>query len=331
MPQVESPAPSSSPSLSLPLAEAGPAVSHGAQRCLSVDVEEYFHIEAAYRTIPRADWDQWPSRVEASVDLLLDLFARHGRPATFFILGHVAKRHPAMVRRIAQAGHEIASHGTGHDRLHRLTVESFREDLHASKALLEDLTGQQVTGYRAPTFSVTPPTAWAVDVLLDEGFTYDGSIFPVRHPSYGVPSAPNKPFMVQSRADGESLLELPPLTLTWGGKNLPVAGGGYFRLLPMWFMKRGLKEAAVAGRPAVLYFHPWEFDPGIPAMGLPLTGRLRTYTGLKSAARKLESIIRHDADWLTMAQVAQQWRSYAQSQPVFTLADAGDAGNHAQS
>jgi len=291
----------------------------GPLRCLSVDVEEYFHIEAAFKTIPRSDWDKWPSRVEASVDLLLDLFHRHNRPGTFFILGYVARRYPAMVRRIADAGHEIASHGTRHDRLHRLNKESFREDLHASKAVLEDISGKKVVGYRAPTFSVMPETSWAIDVLLDEGFTYDASVFPVRHHWYGVPDAPDKPFLIQSQKDSRPLLEVPPLTLRKFGKNLPVAGGGYFRLLPLWFMKQGLKQAAQQNRPAVLYFHPWEFDPGIPDMGLPRTGKIRTYTGLKTAAKKLESIIRHDANWVTMEAAAEQWRGDAQSRPVFTL------------
>lgn len=302
-----------------------PSTTAGPLRCLSIDVEEYFHIEAAFKTIPRSDWDQWPSRVEASVDLLLDLFNRHNRHGTFFILGYVARKYPGMVRKIADAGHEIASHGSGHDRLHRLTAQTFREDLHASKAILQDITGHDIIGYRAPTFSVMPQTSWAIDVLLDEGFTYDASVFPVRHHWYGVPSAPDKPFMIQNQSGGPKLLEIPPLTLPVKllGKNLPVAGGGYFRLLPLAFMKAGLKRAGRENRPAILYFHPWEFDPGIPAMGLPLTGRLRTYTGLATAASKLESIIREDAQWTTMAKAADIWRANAESRPAFTLASAG--------
>lgn len=295
------------------------ATQAGPLRCLSIDVEEYFHIEAAYRTIPRSDWDQWPSRVEASVDLLLSLFNRHNRHGTFFILGYVAQKFPQMVKRIAEQGHEIASHGTDHDRLHRLTAETFQHDLRASKNLLEDLSGQKVVGYRAPTFSVMPETAWAIDVLLEEGFTYDGSVFPVRHHWYGVPGAPDRPFMIQGQTGGQTLLEIPPLTYALGSKKLPVAGGGYFRLLPLWFMKSGLKQAAEQGRPAVLYFHPWEFDPEIPDMNLPWTGTLRTYTGLSTAAKKLESIMMQPAHWTTMQKAAEIWRQDAMKRPTFTL------------
>lgn len=300
-------------------APADRSKASGPLRCLSIDVEEYFHIEAAYKTILRSDWDRWPSRVEASVDLLLTLFNRHNRLGTFFILGYVAQKYPAMVKRIAEQGHEIASHGTGHDRLHRLTAETFKIDLRQSKHLLEDLTGQQVIGYRAPTFSVMPETSWAIDVLLEEGFTYDGSVFPVRHHWYGVPAAPDKPFMIQGQTGGQKLLEIPPLTYAMGSRKLPVAGGGYFRLLPLWFMKSGLKQSAAQNRPAVLYFHPWEFDPEIPDMKLPWTGTLRTYTGLSTAAKKLESIMREPAHWTTMATAAELWREDAMKRPTFTL------------
>ena len=302
-------------------------------RSLTIDVEEYFHIEAAYRVIGPGRWGDWPSRVQASVDLLLDLFDRHDRKGTFFILGDAARRCPAMAARIAAAGHEIASHGLMHDRLHRLTPDSFRQDLHASKALLEDQTGCRVIGYRAPTFSVVPQTAWAVDVLLALGFEYDASVFPVRHPWYGVPSAPDRPFLMQGTPEGGTILELP--ALTWrptglagaalGGRKLAVAGGGYFRLLPLWFMQRGLRQAAGEGRPAVLYFHPWEFDPDIPRMPLSRTGRLRTYTGLKTAAAKLERIMREPARWVTLANALPELRAMAEAGEVFTLSE-GEEG-----
>jgi len=296
-------------------------------RVLTIDVEEYFHIEAAYSAIGPSRWHAWPSRVEASVDLLLAMFERHDRRGTFFVLGDAAKRCPGMTGKIADAGHEIASHGTNHDRLHRLTPQTFREDLLASKQLLEDQSGAAVIGYRAPTFSVVPQTAWAIDVLLEAGFEYDASIFPVRHPWYGVPDAPDRPFYVQSSADGGRLLEAP--ALTWSptgllkaaarGKKLPVAGGGYFRLLPLWFMRKGLQQAAASDRPAVLYFHPWEFDPGFPKMPLSLTGRLRTYTGLASAADRLERIMREDADWRTMAGALDVFRAQAAQREPFVL------------
>jgi len=297
-------------------------------RCVSIDVEEYFHIEAAFGRVTRDEWDTWPSRVERNVDLLLDLFSRLNQRTTFFILGHVAQRHPAMVRRIAGEGHEIASHGTMHDRLHRLTPDTFREDLLASKHLLEDQTGRKVIGYRAPTFSIVPRTAWAIDVLAAAGFEYDASIFPVRHKWYGVPSAPDRPFIVRGPG-GAELLEVPPLTWSPGGLlkplakarggKLPVAGGGYFRLLPLWFMKRGLQQADEQGRPAILYFHPWEFDPDMPRLPLSFTGRLRTYTGLKSALRNLEAIMRLPGRWGAIGDAKDELMALASRQDAFTL------------
>lgn len=296
---------------------------------VTIDVEEYFHIEAAYGRIPRDQWDDWPSRVERNVDLLLSLFHRLNQRGTFFILGHAAQRHAAMVRRIADAGHEIASHGTMHDRLHRLTPDTFRDDLLTSKRLLEDQTGKAVIGYRAPTFSVVPQTAWAIDVLAECGFQYDASIFPVRHQWYGVPSAPDRPFLVQGRQGGATLLEVPPLTWSPGGLlkplarsrggKLPVAGGGYFRLLPLWFMKRGLAQAHEQGRPAILYFHPWEFDPDMPRMPLSFTGKLRTYTGLRSALRNLETIMQRGGRWGAIADALPELRREAEGWPVFAL------------
>lgn len=294
-------------------------------RCLTIDVEDYYHIEAAYQTIGPSRWHAQLSRVERNTDLLLQMFHRHNRKGTFFILGDVARRFTDCVKRIADAGHEIASHGTGHDRLHRLDPRTFAQDITDSKALLEDLTGQQVMGYRAPTFSVVRQTAWAIDVLVECGFEYDASIFPVTHHWYGVPDAPTKPFYVQSRTDGPTLLEVPPLTWTVCGKNLPVAGGGYFRLLPMVFMRRGLAEAAAQKRPAILYFHPWEFDPDMPRMNLPLTGRIRTYTGLKSAASKLERIMAQPADWQTMRDALPTFRAMADDTTPFCLAPTATA------
>ena len=292
-------------------------------RCVTVDVEEYFHIEAARGHVRRDQWDDWPSRAERNVDLLLDHFDRHGQLGTFFILGHVARRHPQLVKRIAQAGHEIASHGTGHDRLHRLDPNTFGQDLTEGKKLIEDQTGQRIVGYRAPTFSIVPQTAWAIDVLVEAGFEYDASIFPVRHPWYGVPTAPLEPFMVRNGGDGPALLEVPPLVWRVFGRHLPVAGGGYFRLLPLAFMNRGLVQAQRRGRPAVLYFHPWEFDPGMPRMPLSRLGRVRTYTGLARAADRLDLIMSQPARWLPISAGLDEWRGLAEQRPVFDLASAG--------
>jgi polysaccharide deacetylase family protein (PEP-CTERM system associated) len=290
-------------------------------RCVSVDVEEYYHVEAAHKTLSKNDWQQWPSRVSESVDTLLELFDDLGVRATFFTLGHVAKRTPEVVRAIAKAGHEVASHGFFHDRLHRLNPGSFRVDLLDSKRLLEDLCGQAVVGYRAPTFSVVPHTAWAIDVLADAGFEYDSSIFPVRHPSYGVPSGPDRPYWVRGPAGGR-MLEIPPLTLRLLGRNFPVAGGGYFRLLPLTLMKLGLFQSARHQRPAVLYFHPWEFDPDFPKLPLSFAGRLRTYTGRRQALGKLRSIVAAQTSWQPMRDVQSLLKQQADARPGFDLAKA---------
>ncbi|MCE9591105.1 MAG: DUF3473 domain-containing protein [Planctomycetes bacterium] len=296
-------------------------------RCVTIDVEEYFHIEAAFGTVKREQWNNWPSRVERNVDLLLALFERRKQHGTFFILGDVAKRNPAVARRIADAGHEVASHGTGHDRLHRLNPETFRDDLLTSKKLLEDQTGRPVIGYRAPTFSVMPQTAWAIDVLIDSGFAYDASVFPVYHPMYGVPEAPDRPFFISAKPGGATLLEVPPLTWSMKRRKMAVAGGGYFRLLPLWFMKRGLRQADSQSRPAILYFHPWEFDPEMPRMPLKFTGRLRTYTGLASAEARLEGIMSQPARWTPIAESLGELRAMARGVGTFSLTGGDSASN----
>jgi polysaccharide deacetylase family protein (PEP-CTERM system associated) len=315
-------APASAASGNKPIRGQNRGAIRGAIRCVSIDVEEYFQIEAARGAVGRGRWGDWPSRVERNMDLLLDLFDRTGCRATFFFLGCVAEKHPDLARRCADMGHEVASHGSMHDRLHRLTPETMRKDVLGSKRLLEDQTGRAVVGYRAPTWSLTRETSWAVDVLGEAGFKYDASVFPVRHPMYGVADAPDWPCYLEGSAGGDGgagLLEVPPLTWRVMGKKLAVAGGGYFRLLPLSLMKRGLAQAALEGRPAVLYFHPWEFDPGMPRMPLGLAGRVRTYTGLKNAAGKLEEIIRGYAGWRPIGDCLGELGAMAKKTGVFRL------------
>jgi len=253
------------------------------------------------------------------MDRLLALFDQTQIKATFFFLGSIARAHPGLVRRCAGLGHEIASHGSMHDRLDRLDPGSMRQDVRDSKRLLEDQAGTRVLGYRAPTWSVTRATSWAVDVLAEAGYTYDASVFPVRHPSYGVPDAPTGPYYLQASSGDHQLLEVPPLTWRVAGRHLAAAGGGYFRLLPLSLMKRGLRQAEAENRPAVLYFHPWEFDPDMPRMPLNAAGRLRTYTGLKHATRRLEHMIRTFDCWSTIASNLDSFYSRARSGEVFTL------------
>lgn len=256
----------------------------------TIDVEEYFHAENLRPAAPPSSWDSLPSRVEGQVDRLLDLLARRGVRGTFFTLGWVAERHPALVARIAAGGHEVASHGYAHDMLTRLDPAAFREDLRRAKAALEDAAQQPVLGYRAPTWTIMRATAWALDVLADEGYAYDSSIFPVRHDRYGDPAAPIVPYRIH-RAGG-SLWEIPPLVLRALGQNLPAAGGGYLRLLPYMYVSSAVRQAVHARRPVVLYIHPWEIDPGQPR--LRIGSRLRSarhYVGLAGTLAKLDGLL----------------------------------------
>lgn len=264
----------------------GPGALAGA---LTVDVEEWFHVENLRPAAPPDSWPGLESRVEAQVERLLDLFDRHGARATFFVLGWVAERRPELVRRIAERGHELASHGHGHRHLGELEREAFRADLVRSRAAIEDASGLPVRGYRAPTWSVTPRTAWALDVLVEEGFAWDSSIFPVRHDRYGVPDAPIVPHRIDR--PGGSILEVPPLVLRAAGRNWPAAGGGYLRLLPLSWVRLAVRRARGEGRPAVLYLHPWEIDPGQPRLAVGRLRGLRHYAGLARFEGKLARLL----------------------------------------
>jgi len=278
------PDPSRDPAAGRSLAAGeGPATpSH----ILSFDVEEYFQVEAAAGCVPRDRWDEMPRRLPAAVDRVLDLLAAGRASATFFILGWVAARDRPLVRRIAQAGHEIASHGIDHRMIGRLTADQFRRSLADSRRLLEDITGRPVIGYRAPTFSLTRATAWAIDALADAGYQYDSSVFPVRHDRYGVPDAPRFAHRAVGPAGG-SILEIPPLTLRLAGANWPVGGGGYLRLLPVRIVAAALRSASRRGRQAMIYLHPWELDPGQPVLPMGRLAAWRHRVNLAGTAAKL--------------------------------------------
>jgi polysaccharide deacetylase family protein (PEP-CTERM system associated) len=259
---------------------------------LSFDVEEHHRIEAAAGLdTPAATKAEYARRMEATTRLLLDTLAGAGAKATFYVVGEIAHTHPALVRDIAAAGHEVGSHGWDHQRVHRFTPETFAADLQQSIAALEDASGVRVRGYRAPTFSVMGTTAWAAGVLAQSGLDYDTSIFPVRHDRYGVPEAPRTPFVLAS--DAGSILELPPATWRVAGQNLPVAGGGYFRLFPPAVMRAGLRQLATSTAPPVgmLYFHPWEFDPGQPELPLKRLSKFRTYVGIRRSLGRLKALL----------------------------------------
>jgi polysaccharide deacetylase family protein (PEP-CTERM system associated) len=262
---------------------------------LSFDVEDHTRIEAAAGlTIDPALRAHYESRVVPATTWILDQLEQLAVQATFFIVGQVARNHPDLVRAIHRAGHEVASHSWDHRRVHRFSPESFREDLRRSVETLEQIMGEPVHGFRAPTFSVVRETSWALDVLAEAGLLYDSSIYPVRHDRYGVPDAPRGPFVAWGRE--QSILEIPPATLRVLQANVPVGGGGYFRLLPLAVMERAVRQVRRECRPAVvmLYFHPWEFDPGQPKLPLRGLNRLRTYVGIgRSRGRLADLLARH--------------------------------------
>ena len=257
---------------------------------LSFDVEEYFQVEAASSGVPRGEWDSYPRRLSHVVDCILALLAERGITATFFVLGWVARHERDVVRRIAEAGHEIASHGMSHDMIARLTPDTFRQDLVASRKLLEDISGERILGYRAPTFSITRDTAWALDVLTECGFRYDSSIFPIRHDRYGVPDAPRFAHHALGPG-GKSILEIPPLTMRLFKSNLPVGGGGYLRLFPVRLVSRALRSLTRLGKSGMLYLHPWELDPDQPVLPMSRISRWRHRVGLARTESKLRWLL----------------------------------------
>jgi polysaccharide deacetylase family protein (PEP-CTERM system associated) len=266
--------------------DGDPEAAAGKAHMLSFDVEEYFQVEAASACVKREQWDSIPGRVGPPVDRILDMLAAGGASATFFVLGWVARRDPGLVRRISDAGHEIASHGMQHRMINHLSPDAFREDVRDSRSLLEEIAGRPVVGYRAPTFSVTHLTAWAIDVLADAGFQYDSSVFPVRHDRYGVPDAPRSVHRALGPAGG-SLVEIPPLTARLAGINWPVGGGGYLRLLPIGILGRSLRAAERRGERGMLYLHPWELDPGQPVLAMGRFACWRHRVGLARTEAKL--------------------------------------------
>ena len=289
---------------------------------MSVDVEDYFQVGAFEHTIPRDAWETWPCRVEANVGRILELFARHEVHATFFTLGWIAQRHPGVVRAIVAAGHELASHGHGHQRVTGLTPAEFGEDVTRARKLLEDLSGVPVYGYRAPSFSIGRSNLWALDVLAEAGYRYSSSIYPIAHDHYGMPEAPRFPYRPKSCP---ALLEIPPTTVPLAGRNLPAAGGGYFRLLPYaasrWLIGRVNR---LERRPAVFYFHPWEIDPDQPRVpGAPLKSRLRHYVNLDRMAAKLDRLCA-DFRWGRADRVYEaELSSQSPGRPKIDLAPSG--------
>ena len=266
---------------------------------LTVDVEDYFQVSALAPYIARADWDRIPCRVERNVERILELLAKESARATFFILGWIAERHAPLVRRIAAAGHEVASHGYGHLRIHEQMPSAFSQDIRRTKSLLQDIAGAEVKGYRAPSFSIGPKTLWAFDVIARAGYEYSSSVYPVRHDLYGMPNAPRFPY--RPRAD---LIEIPVTTWPIFNRNLPAGGGGYFRLLPYTVSRALIRRVnTVDRRPTVFYFHPWELDAAQPRVpGTSLKTRFRHYLNLHRTEPRLRRLLR-DFRWRRMDEV----------------------------
>jgi len=266
-------------------------VSPGAiVNAMTVDVEDYFQVSAFDRIVPRARWDALESRVSHNTDRLLELFDRANVRATFFVLGWVAERFPALVRRIADLGHEVASHGYNHQLVYMLTPRQFREDVRTAKRAIEDAASVSVVGFRAPSYSVIESSLWTLDVLIEEGFVYDSSIFPVHHDRYGIPDSPRHPHVLR-RTSG-SLLEVPGSTVRIGRVNLPIGGGGYFRQFPYAWTKWGIDRVnRVEHQPVTFYTHPWELDPDQPRMPVGTATRVRHYRGLERTADRLVRLL----------------------------------------
>ena len=271
---------------------------------MTVDVEDYFHVSVFDGILPRASWDTLESRVVENTARLLDIFDEHAIRATFFILGWVAERFPDLVRRIAGRQHEIASHGHAHRLVYDQTPAAFREDVRRAKRVLEDVSGKRVFGYRAPSYSITPRSLWALDVLVEEGYQYDSSIFPIRHDRYGIAVSQRQPYRI-GRAHG-SLVEFPGSTTRVGPVNLPIAGGGYFRILPYRWTRWGISRVnRLEQRAVVFYLHPWEIDPGQPRLAAGRLGTFRHYRNLELTESRLRQLL-SDFKFGTMEALVRQ-------------------------
>lgn len=257
---------------------------------MTVDVEDYFHVAALAKSIPRDRWDSMEYRAEESTRRLLRLFADYDIKATFFVLGWVARRSPELVREIHAEGHEIACHGMSHELVYGQTPKVFGRETADAKKLLEDLVGTAVKGYRAASWSITQKSLWALDIIYELGFAYDSSIFPIRHDRYGIPGASQHPGVLKTPR-GYQLVEFPPSTVSIPFARLPVAGGGYFRLLPYEVTRAGLRRVNASGHPFIFYLHPWEVDPEQPRVPASWLSRFRHYTNLDQTESRLKRLL----------------------------------------
>lgn len=275
------------------------------RNAFTVDVEDYFHVTAFSNAIDMGSWSERESRVQRNTHALLCLLEQRGVKGTFFVLGWVARRHPELVREIATQGHEIASHGMNHELVYHQSEAQFREEARSSKQLLEDIVQRPVIGYRAATYSITRRSLWALDVLAEEGYLYDSSVFPMRHDKYGIPDARTVPHRINTLG-GTSILEFPISVLKMGPLTLPVAGGGYFRLLPYPLTRWGLEKLNARGQQFVFYIHPWEIDPFQPRIDRASAfSKFRHYSNIDSCHHRLIKLLR-DFSFSPLASVLQQ-------------------------
>jgi polysaccharide deacetylase family protein (PEP-CTERM system associated) len=266
-------------------------VPGGIVNAMTIDVEDHFHVSVFDGVVPRRQWEELESRVAANTERLLEIFEDARVRATFFVLGCVGERLPGLVRQIATAGHEVASHGYAHRLVYDQTPRDFRADVRRAKQILEDACGTAVAGYRAPSYSVTPRSLWALDILIEEGYGYDTSIFPIHHDRYGIPLSPRHAWCVRRPAG--TLVEVPASTLAFASLNLPIGGGGYFRILPYGWTRFGIAHVnKVERRPVVFYLHPWEIDPGQPRLSAGWMGRFRHYRNLDKTEGRLQQLLR---------------------------------------
>ena len=282
-----------------PQMRPAPSTSSALVNAITIDVEDYYHVTAFEKLAPPGTWDRFESRVVASTERVLRIFDDANVRGTFFVLGWVAERFPALVRTIHRAGHEVGCHSYWHRRIYTLTPEEFRADLCQARDVLQDILSERVTAFRAPTFSIVRESLWALDILIEEGFAIDSSIYPTRHDRYGIPGTTLEPYRVD-RPRG-SLVEFPAAVWQVLGYPLPVGGGGYFRLYPYALTRRGLRAVNAAGRPFTTYLHPWEFDPDQPRMPVGRLQRFRHYVNLPRTGERLARLLR-DFRFGTMAE-----------------------------
>lgn len=262
----------------------------GSLAAFSVDLEDYYQVEALRSMCPRERWGEFPDRLAENAERILGILDAHDTKGTFFVLGCVAQKHPDLIRRIAACGHEIASHGQDHELVYRMTPDTYRDDVHRARALLQDLSGQEVIGYRAPSYTVMTQTLWALPILVEEGYRYDSSIYPIARRRYGMPKAQRWPHRIDLDA-GRSIAEFPMTTVRIGRINLPATGGAYLRLLPFAWQRWAVGRIARQGKPLMLSIHPWELDPGQPRFPVPLRTRWTHYHNLAKSEERLSALL----------------------------------------